>query len=702
MKRNNLFKFVITALPVLCVPILSGCNNNSSSQKIDHDLRLSETEITLIEGGQTHQLIVYDKTEPYLGQISWSSSYSIYATVYQGIVKGIRAGNTVVSAKIGSTVLSCNVTVNKNLTANIESLMVFAGSGDIDLSLSPVELVPGSSYTASAFKDESGETIPNKIYKNNDIYYLRNDISNKLDSGKYFVEYDISNDGLTAKGMKPVIIKPTDEYKDLFIIDPLDGSETIKGYTACQSSYLGDIYENPGEYVKYNERGNTGFTEDNNLYQNREEFLDSLIQSGYTGYFTNSTTRGYDTTYRYYCRKDVYTTSPRPFFYLDMPESSNPMWDYLDQFPSNASIDIWVRCYFRAYGDEDYAINQTNYMYVFKGMNNGNTYFESCSSFAASNDKEHGWSKYSISIGNATAYLSGAKHLALCWETNSTAPGEFYFEVYSVELSGMSFEYAPNKTIKNFLVGSYTNLFDNYTISAYNKKTGAQLVKNTDYFVTENNISFNVSSGVYVVKYQATNGQANVFAFDKLVYVGIVTNLNTKSDISKSGWLPTTEAGYFASSPVGLPSEAFVDNDGVCYNKTQNVAGRAIPVFPVGSVLSDINNISDSKRLVIYSYFTHPIINTLNFYLSVGGPHLGGASPTNNGKTIYYNGTWGGHPISNQPTQVNQWTTIEIPISTIRDFMNTRPDLAPDTLSIELRYGDGKIDYAYFYAIVLK
>ena len=699
--KNRLPLISIAILSASLISSLSACQGNESAQK--HHFVLSDTSITLIEGGDTYQLIVYDGKSPYLGQISWVSSNEIYATVYQGIVKGKRAGTTVVSAKMGRTILDCNVTVNKNLTANIDSLVVYSGSGDIDTNLAQTELVPGSTARALNVRDYLGDVIPNCLYENSGRYFVRNDREHKLSGGKYFIDYQITNGDLTAQGTKNLTVKAAEDYQDLFILDPIDGTEKMTGYSMNAESYSLRYDENPGQYVTYNEISNTGFTEENNFTQNRAQFLESLEKSGYNGYFSNNTKKGYDTTYRFYCKKDNHTSSPNPFFFMDLLDTANPMWNNLNQFPADASIDMWVRCFFRPYGEDQYAFNQAGWMYLFRGMNDQDTYLESCSSFAVSTDKTYGWSKYSLSINKARNYLSGAKHIALCWQTNSSVPGEFLFEIYSVELSGVSdLIYAPNYTIKNELAGNYTNVFNDYSIEITNKQTGSPLVKNTDYTVDDESIDLNVPFGVYDLTYHAKKDDQSIFDVTKTIYAGIVSNLSSADNISRSGWLPTSLSGYYPQSPVGLPSQTIYGNEGVCYNKSQTVAGRAIPAFKIPSLLSDIENVPDNKKLVIYSYFTHPITNTLNYYLSVGWPHLGGASPTNNGMTIYYNGDWGGKPIENQPTEVGQWTTIEIPISSIKEFMATRPDIVPDTISIEMRYGDNNDDYTYFYAIVLK
>lgn len=699
--KKRLPLVVAAILSVTLVSSLSACKGNDTEQK--HHFVLSDTNITLVEGGETYQLTVYDGKSPYLGQISWVSSNEIYATVYQGIVKGMRAGSTVVSAKMGKTVLNCNVTVNKNLTANIDSLVVYAGSGDIDVTLAPTELVPGSSARALQVRDSLGDVVPNCLYENNGRYYVHNVRENKLNGGKYSVDYQITSDGLSAQGSKNLTIKAAEDYQDLFILDPIDGTEKIVGNAINADSYNLRYDENPGKYVTYNEYGNTGFTEENNFTQNREQFLESLQKSGYNGYFSNNTKKGYDMTYRLYAKKDNYTTNPKPFFFVDLLDTANPVWNNLNDFPADASIDIWVRCYFRPYGQEQYQFNQSNWMYLFRGMNDSDTYVENCSSFAVTTDKTYGWSKYSLSISKAKNYLSGAKHIGLCWETNSSVPGEFLYEIYSVELSGVSdYIYAPNFTIKNELTGNYTNVFDDYSIEIVNKETGVPLVINTDYTIDEKYINLNVPLGVYTLIYHAKRNDKSIFDVSKTVYAGIVSNLSSADNISRSGWLPENESGYYPESPVGLPSETIFENSGVCYNKAQRVAGRAIPAFKIPSLFSDIENISNDKKLVIYAYFTHPITNTLNYYLSVGWPHLGGATPTNNGMTIYYNGGWGGKPIENQPTKVDEWTTIEIPITSIKDFMATRPDISPDTFSFEMRYGENNNDYVYFYAVVLK
>ena len=99
MKANNFFAVVLSALTMVG---FIACDKKSDPA----NYKLSQTEVS-VEEGATFQLAVVPAA-----QAVWSSSKVDVATVDQtGLIKGIKAGNSIVKAVIGEIELSALVTV---------------------------------------------------------------------------------------------------------------------------------------------------------------------------------------------------------------------------------------------------------------------------------------------------------------------------------------------------------------------------------------------------------------------------------------------------------------------------------------------------------------------------------------------------------------------------------------------------------------
>lgn len=98
MKTN---KFFATALAVLALVGLTACEQKNQPTE---PLTLTETSVTL-KVGETHQLVANVAVE------SWTSSNEAVATVANGLVTAVSAGNAIISATAAGVTKTCVVLV---------------------------------------------------------------------------------------------------------------------------------------------------------------------------------------------------------------------------------------------------------------------------------------------------------------------------------------------------------------------------------------------------------------------------------------------------------------------------------------------------------------------------------------------------------------------------------------------------------------
>ena len=98
MKTN---KFFATALAVLALVGLTACEQKNQPTE---PLTLTETSVTL-KVGETHQLVANVAVE------SWTSSNELVATVANGLVTAVSAGNAIISATAAGVTKTCVVLV---------------------------------------------------------------------------------------------------------------------------------------------------------------------------------------------------------------------------------------------------------------------------------------------------------------------------------------------------------------------------------------------------------------------------------------------------------------------------------------------------------------------------------------------------------------------------------------------------------------
>ena len=102
MKTN---KFFATALAVLALVGFTACEPKNPAETLE----LTETSVTL-KVGETHQLVANVAVE------SWTSSNEAVATVADGLVTAVSAGNAIISATAAGVTKTCVVLVEADQT----------------------------------------------------------------------------------------------------------------------------------------------------------------------------------------------------------------------------------------------------------------------------------------------------------------------------------------------------------------------------------------------------------------------------------------------------------------------------------------------------------------------------------------------------------------------------------------------------------
>ena len=105
MKTN---KFFATALAVLALAGFTACDQPTPTEPLE----LTETSVTL-KVGETHQLTANVAVE------SWTSSNEAVATVADGLVTAVSAGNAIISATAAGVTKTCVVLVDRLSSPNV-------------------------------------------------------------------------------------------------------------------------------------------------------------------------------------------------------------------------------------------------------------------------------------------------------------------------------------------------------------------------------------------------------------------------------------------------------------------------------------------------------------------------------------------------------------------------------------------------------
>lgn len=663
---------------------------------------LNESEVTVKANGETVEVYVSKDDEKYNGAIAWYTEDKNIATIYQGQVKGLTAGSTTGYAVVNDGneeyKLSVSITVLPSILVEQENIMAYSGSGNIEITIAEGQLPLGATYEVASIKDTNGNEFVSKVKRIGKLAYLTNTSTDAITEGEYTITYAVSTSEITENITRTIRVVKINRYEDLFMLDPIDGSETMYGLAACQQ-YMVNLErhdENPGQYVTYNDEGNTGYTQENGMNQNKAAFHESLKDSGYKGILKEGI-KGYDTVYRMYCRKNNTTVQPLPFFYLNLKNTANPAWTNLNKLPADTSINIWLRTLVRYEGETEYKPKQGGWLYFYKNQASGITHLGGLS---ASYDAKGGWSHYSISLNSFKEELAGASNIAFGVQVNDTQRVEVLYELYSVEFSvSKDVGTVLNKGIDIGLVGSYANVYDAYTWTIYD--TNNREIKEGN---NKNAVIDTIENGKYTIQYTLSQGgKAYKEPFVKSLTVGLVNDLTDRSKLGVWAWTKSTLEMH-DGAPVGKPIGSALDKDTYASfvrfdNAKKDDIGWLYVYFNIQPVFENIDKLHPMDKIRIWTRNEAGTTDSTVAYMCVseGWTHAG-ENGGNETKTSDH------FRIENENYKNEEWYPIDITIEQIRQAMQTRTHsngkvIKYDTIGLDLRSHGSSGKKAYFYSV---
>lgn len=262
MKTN---KFFATALAVLALAGFTACDQPEPTP-----LELTETNVTL-KVGETHQLEANVPVE------SWTSSNEAVATVDDGLVTAVSAGNAIISATAAGVTKTCVVLVEADPTQG--------GTGALKGSQFWPIAIDGTTADANASKIV-GDFRPDDVGKFLyvwDATYVANDNPTGLNfhgntdgytalvvstlgwagCGYCLTETDASNAWQAAEALRAAIVASPDDYYLHMALKSTDkashcfyifGSEATKFVIGSTAVYDGPLYEDftrNGEWAEF-------------------------------------------------------------------------------------------------------------------------------------------------------------------------------------------------------------------------------------------------------------------------------------------------------------------------------------------------------------------------------------------------------------------------------------------------------------------
>ncbi len=667
---NKKLKYLLTSiLATVMIFCLVACGGGKKAK-----FKLDQTSLT-INVGESAGLIVTKDNEEYYGPISWVSGDDMVATVSQRVVTGVRAGQIVVRAVInyeGETYeLSCDVTVKAVVSADLNMISGYLGAGDITITATAAELPTGATAKAVKLTSPSGKDCTNLLKTVGQNEVVSNSFDNPLEEGAYTITYDLKTIDASSQTTRELRVIKADGVDDLLILDAIDGTEHINGKVIeynWEPGYGNWVDKEIGEYVTYTENGNTGYTEENGINQNLAEFEKSLEDAGYNGSVDNGT------VYRMYAKKTT-TVGKALYFMFNLPYTSNSIWTNLNAVPNGATIDVWVRFWFRPTGYDNYVLAEGGGAYAYKVLAEGISAISSAgysAKFATDS-----WGKISWQIDNNRELLNGAKNLAFTIPFNQTyvtnpetgvreyvnLTGDVYCELYSVELGISDGDVMTNFTgvVESDFFGSHTGLFDSVEVS---------ISKDGEPIEYEDGDKLDV--GVYDITYTIKNGTSTFDVVNKKLQVcSIDTRIQNYSIPDTTNYYNAMHSGNMTSIVTldGLTSHGGADISqkpekakGIytaCLSVTPGVNQWETGVaFDISDILKNIDEYED-KFLTLW---------VASYFYGERGAFLTKAS-TSQGRVVGISQTeWatGGMPMNVASGSTNGWTEIKIPISTLK------------------------------------
>ena len=263
MKTN---KFFSTALAVLALVGFTACEPKNPAEPLE----LTETSVTL-KVGETHQLVANVAVE------SWTSSNEAVATVADGLVTAVSAGNAIISATAAGVTKTCVVLVEEDQTQG--------GGASLKGSKFWPIAIDGTTADANASK-LVGDFRPDDVGKFLyvwDATYVANDNPTGLNfhgntdgftaltvstlgwagCGYCLTETDASKAWEAAEALRAAIVASPDDYYLHMALKSTDkashcfyifGSEATKFVIGSTAVYDGPLYEDftrNGEWAEF-------------------------------------------------------------------------------------------------------------------------------------------------------------------------------------------------------------------------------------------------------------------------------------------------------------------------------------------------------------------------------------------------------------------------------------------------------------------
>ena len=145
MRKKCKWQALLAALVLLCCALIAACGGKE-------EYRLSRNSASLTVG-KTVQLTV----EPEGGAVEWSTSDEAVATVKDGLVTAVAAGEADITAKIDETELVCKVTVS---ASGLENIFVTFNAGGPTIRFYPsTTLEELRGYLTISGKNTDGSTV---------------------------------------------------------------------------------------------------------------------------------------------------------------------------------------------------------------------------------------------------------------------------------------------------------------------------------------------------------------------------------------------------------------------------------------------------------------------------------------------------------------------------------------------------------------
>jgi uncharacterized protein YjdB len=111
MKRKLWIVMVAAILGVISLGMLCGCKEANTSQ--EYSVTMSEKEITLYVGEEMRLTVAVTPEDAMDKEVEWKTSDGKIASVENGTVKGIAAGEATITATSNKTSDSCKVIVKE-------------------------------------------------------------------------------------------------------------------------------------------------------------------------------------------------------------------------------------------------------------------------------------------------------------------------------------------------------------------------------------------------------------------------------------------------------------------------------------------------------------------------------------------------------------------------------------------------------------